>query len=211
MAAESSYQSVMLFGAPGVGKGTQGKILGCVPGFVHFSMGDAFRSLDPDSELGRTVAGYSSRGELVPDEVTVELWRTSVGEMIEAGAYTPMSDILILDGIPRNAGQVELLKEHIEPLAILHLMCADQEAEDQMVERLRRRAVNEGRADDAKPEVIRRRFEIYRAETQPVLERYPQQIVRTVDPVGTPAEILRRLLEHLAPIQQRHGGNPLGG
>jgi len=202
---------VLLFGAPGVGKGTQGKILGCIPGFMHFSMGDAFRSLEPDSELGRTVAGYSSRGELVPNEVTVRLWSERVQGLVQARAYRPKNDILLLDGVPRNVGQVELLAERIEPLAIVHLMCVDQAGEEQMVERLRQRAVREHRDDDAKPEVIRRRFEVYRAETQPVLEQYPQEIVRTVDPVGTPAEVLQRILDHLAPLQKEHGGNPLGG
>ncbi len=61
------YKTILLFGAPGAGKGTQGKILGKVPGFYHLACGDVFRSLDMGSDLGRSFMEYSSRGELVPD------------------------------------------------------------------------------------------------------------------------------------------------
>ena len=66
------YKTVLLFGAPGAGKGTQGKILGKVPGFYHLACGDVFRSLDMGSELGSKFMEYSSRGELVPDALTIE-------------------------------------------------------------------------------------------------------------------------------------------
>src|SRR5262245_46307142 len=72
------YPCVLLFGAPGVGKGTQGKLLGQVPGFVHMASGDIFRSLDRSSELGRKFQEYSSKGLLVPDEVTVSVWKAHV-------------------------------------------------------------------------------------------------------------------------------------
>lgn len=207
--SQQPIRSVLLFGAPGVGKGTQGKALGCIPGFSHFSMGEAFRSLDPLSELGRTVSEYSTRGELVPDEVTIQLWRQSVGERIESSAFRPEADILILDGVPRNTRQVELLRDQIDVLQIVHLECRDTGAEDEMIDRLRRRALRENRADDAKEDVIRRRWEIYRAETTPVLQQYPEERVVCVDPVGTPAEVLRRVLDHLAPLQRESSGNPL--
>ncbi|MEO1717767.1 MAG: nucleoside monophosphate kinase, partial [Planctomycetota bacterium] len=67
------YQCVLLFGAPGAGKGTQGAILGRIPGFFHLSCGEVFRSLDIHSDLGKVFYEYSSKGELVPDEVTVDI------------------------------------------------------------------------------------------------------------------------------------------
>ena len=74
------YRAILLFGAPGAGKGTQGKILGQIPNFVHFSCGDAFRNLRVDSSLGRVFMEYASKGQLVPDEPTIELWqRTCLG------------------------------------------------------------------------------------------------------------------------------------
>ena len=69
------YRTFLLFGAPGAGKGTQGKILGTIPNFFHFACGDAFRNLKIESELGRTFIDYSSQGKLVPDEPTIELRR----------------------------------------------------------------------------------------------------------------------------------------
>src|SRR3954464_3933101 len=72
------YKSILLFGAPGSGKGTQGKILSSIPGFYHTSTGDIFRSLDLQSETGRIFWEYSSRGELVPDEFTIKHWKTYV-------------------------------------------------------------------------------------------------------------------------------------
>ena len=68
------YRTYLIFGAPGSGKGTQGKILGSIPRFFHCACGDVFRQLDTRTEVGQAFMEYSSRGELVPDEVTVKLW-----------------------------------------------------------------------------------------------------------------------------------------
>lgn len=200
--ADRPHRAVLLFGAPGVGKGTQGKALGCIPGFHHFSMGDAFRSLDPNSELGRTVSSYTSRGELVPDEVTIQLWKQTLAQLEKQGRYRAGSDLLVLDGIPRSVRQVELLKPHVEVLQVLHLAISNDESRAHMVERLRKRAIQQNRADDAKDEVIKRRFDVYRAETQPVLEQYPTDIIAEIDPLGTPAEVLQRVLAIVAPVQK---------
>ena len=72
------YKTVLIFGAPGSGKGTQGKALGSVPRFFHCACGDVFRSLDTRTKIGQAFLDYSSRGELVPAEVTVELWQVQV-------------------------------------------------------------------------------------------------------------------------------------
>src|SRR6185295_9118273 len=69
------YRTILLFGAPGAGKGTQGKILGTIPNFFHCACGDVFRSLKTDSTVGQVFLEYSSRGELVPDQPTIDLWR----------------------------------------------------------------------------------------------------------------------------------------
>ena len=72
------YRSILLFGAPGAGKGTQGKVLGVIPNFYHCACGDVFRNLRPDSPLGKVFIKYSSRGLLVPDETTIELWKQNI-------------------------------------------------------------------------------------------------------------------------------------
>jgi len=202
------YKTILLFGAPGVGKGTQGKILGHIPGFFHLACGDVFRSMDMTSDLGRKFMEHSSRGELVPDEVTVDMWKQNMYAQTVLSIYKPAQDILVLDGIPRSIGQAKALDPYLEVLAVVHLVCRDVDA---MVMRMRRRALKENRLDDADEKVIRRRFEVYQRETAPVLEHYPASAVREVDAVGSPAVILQRVLDIVAPIQDAHFRNPLAG
>jgi adenylate kinase len=202
------FKTILLFGAPGAGKGTQGKILGRIPGFFHLACGDVFRSLDPESELGRQVQAYSSRGELVPDELTIEMWQQNMHKQTITNAYKPASDLLILDGIPRNVGQAEALDRHIQVLRVIHLVCRDQK---KMEDRMRRRALKENRLDDADRTVIRRRFEVYHAETEPVLRHYPRTSIKNVDAMGSPAEVLQKILKVVVPVQSAHFKNPLTG
>ncbi|HMN95635.1 MAG TPA: nucleoside monophosphate kinase [Phycisphaerales bacterium] len=200
------YKTVLLFGAPGAGKGTQGKILGRIPGFYHLACGDVFRSLDTTSELGRKFVEFSSRGELVPDSLTIEMWRQNMHAQTVLSIYKPRVDLLILDGIPRNVAQAKALDAHIEVLRIIHLVCPDL---DRMVERMKRRAIKENRLDDADEKVIRRRFEVYERETRPVLAHYPDESVHEVDAMGSPAEVLQHILEVVVPVQNQHFHNPL--
>jgi adenylate kinase len=202
------YKTILLFGAPGVGKGTQGKILGHVPGFYHLACGDVFRSLDMTSPLGRKFLEFSSRGELVPDELTIEMWKQNIHAQTVLSIYKPAQDVLILDGIPRNVAQAKALEPYLEVLDVIHLVCRDVDA---MVMRMRRRALKENRLDDADEKVIRRRFDVYERETAPVLGHYPRSIVHEVDAVGSPAVILQRILDIVAPIQDAHFRNPLAG
>lgn len=202
------YQTVLLFGAPGAGKGTQGKILGSIPGFYHLSCGEVFRTLDMSSDLGKTFMQYSSKGLLVPDDVTVQMWHQNMHARTILSDYKPHVDLLVLDGIPRNVKQAKLLEKHLNVLQIIHLMCPDKE---EMIKRLRRRALKENRIDDAKEEVIRKRWEVYESETFPVLEYYSKKIIKDVDATGSPARVLEHILEEVVPIQEAHFNNPITG
>lgn len=202
------YQTVLLFGAPGAGKGTQGKILGSIPGFFHLSCGEVFRSLDMTSDLGKKFLHYSSRGELVPDDITVRMWQENMHAQTVLSRFKPSQDLLVLDGIPRNVAQARLLQRHINVLLVVHLVCPDKE---KMFDRLRRRALKENRIDDAKEDVIRKRWEVYEAETFPVLEYYDRGIIREVNAMGSPARVLQHILEVVVPTQERHFSNPVTG
>ena len=105
------YRTILLVGAPGAGKGTQGKILGTVPDFYHCACGDVFRNLTIDSELGRTFVRYSSKGKLVPDKHTIRLWRENIQAQTQLGRFYPERDTLVLDGIPRNRHQAVMLSD----------------------------------------------------------------------------------------------------
>lgn len=201
------YKTVLLFGAPGAGKGTQGKILGKVPGFFHLACGDVFRSLDLSCDLGKQFLEYSSRGELVPDDLTIAMWRQNMHAQTVLSLYKPAVDLLILDGIPRSVAQAKAMETHLDVLEVIHLVCPDR---DEMVRRMRKRALKENRLDDADEKVIRRRFEVYDRETAPVLACYPKEIVSNVDAMGSPAEVLQHVLEVVVPVQNQHFRNPLG-
>jgi len=200
------YSSILLFGIPGSGKGTQGAILGRVPGFVHLAMGDVFRALDRSSPLGRKFLEFSTRGELVPGELTIEIWRGHVKAMIDSKAYRPDREFLLLDGIPRSPAQAAALEPFVDVTLVLHLVARDPET---MVERMRKRALEQKRLDDADVAVIRRRFEVYRDSTEPVLKRFGPGIVRDIDATGTPARVLQSILEAVVPLQERTFANPL--
>jgi adenylate kinase len=195
------YKSILLFGAPGSGKGTQGKILGSIPGFYHNATGDIFRSLDLQSEMGRVFWEYAGRGQLVPDEVTVKLWKQYIQGMEMINAFHPETEILVLDGIPRNLPQAKLLEDTIDVVKIIYLRCADL---SKMVERLRRRALKENRFDDANDEVIHRRLVEYESKTRPVLDFYPKEKIEQVDATMSQIRVLSDILKVLVPIKEKH-------
>jgi adenylate kinase len=193
------YQCVLLFGAPGSGKGTQGKIIGTIPGFFHTACGDIFRSLDLTSDMGRIFWEYSSRGQLVPDEFTVKLWKQYINGLELINQFRPGSEVLVLDGIPRNVEQAKLLEDTLDVRKIIHLQCADLA---KMVERLRRRALKENRFDDANDEVIRKRLVVYDVETKPVLEYYPEQTIERIDATMSQIRVLSEIVRILVPLKE---------
>lgn len=195
------FRSVLMFGPPGVGKGTQGGILGTVPGFFHLSVGDVFRSIDIGSPEGQEVCKYSSRGQFVPDELTISIWKKALNAYVALSRYKPREDLLILDGMPRNPIQAELVQDHLEIRLVINLHCADEE---DMIHRIRRRAIRENRADDTNEEIIRRRFEVYRENSVPLLSFFDKEIIATVDANGSPAQVLQQVLTRVIPIQDSH-------
>ena len=186
------YQTILLFGAPGSGKGTQGKSLGSVPRFYHCACGDVFRSLDTRTRLGQQFLEYSSRGELVPAEITVELWQVQIQHEVEAHRFKPDLDFLVLDGIPRTVEQARAMKPHIEVKKVFHLTCPDRK---QLVTRLKKRALKDNRLDDANESVIRSRLETYDAESKPVLDYYGPGLVQNIDATQVPAKVLLEILQ----------------
>jgi adenylate kinase len=200
------YRCILLFGAPGVGKGTQGKLLDQIPGMHHLATGDIFRALDRQSDLGKKFMEYASRGLLVPDDLTIEVWSRHVKGLTDTGKYAPRSDLLVLDGMPRTVAQAKALEQHCNVLKIVHLTTPNV---DEMVKRMKRRAQLENRPDDADENVIRRRFEVYLQETRPVLAHYDAKLVAEVNGIGPPAEVLMHVLQVIVPICNQHFGNPL--
>ena len=190
-------RAILLFGYPGSGKGTQGKILGSIPHFFHCACGDVFRNLTIENELGRTFIEYSSRGELVPDDTTIRLWRQSIDSAKATHRFHPDRDMLVLDGIPRNVTQAEILSEALDVRAVFNLTCSDMQ---KMVERLQRRALRENRLDDANLSVIQNRLKTYEKDTKPVLDFYGPKLVHTIDSTQTPVNVLRDILRTISQV-----------
>jgi adenylate kinase len=188
------YQTILLFGAPGSGKGTQGKILGTIPNFFHCACGDVFRSLSAANPLARVFIEYTSAGKLVPDAPTVKLWRQFIQNSERGGRFHPDSDTLVLDGIPRNLRQAEILADTLDVKAVFYLHCTNFDA---LVQRLQRRALKENRLDDANLDVIRHRLKVYDQETKPVLNFYGPKRVQRIDSTQTPVKVLRDILARI--------------
>jgi adenylate kinase len=197
---DGRYPTVLLFGAPGVGKGTQGGILGKIPGFFHLSCGDVFRSLNIQSPEGREIYKYSSQGNLVPDELTIRIWKKALQGHIAVSRYKPPYEFLVLDGIPRTPHQAELILDSVNVLHVIHLDCSDAQA---MIDRIKRRAIKDNRADDANEEVIRTRFEIYQRESEPVIRTFSPEKVSRIEAACSPTEVLLQILTKLIPVQKQ--------
>jgi len=186
-----------MFGAPGSGKGTHGKILGAIPGFFHCSCGEVFRSLSPDEPLGKIFVGYSSRGQLVPDKLTIELWKKYTRALTAAGRLDPKRNTLVLDGLPRNVHQAQMLDKFLNVIAVFNMCSANFE---NLVKRLQRRALKDNRLDDANLDVIRARLKTYERETKPVLNYYGKKIVHRINTDGTPTETFAKVIRQVVKL-----------
>jgi adenylate kinase len=187
---ETKRPAIILLGAPGAGKGTQGKILGMIPRFFHCECGNVFRSLDTRTPLGQKFVEYSSRGELVPDELTVELWKTQVSNWSDMHVYKPDIDYLVLDGIPRNVDQARIISQFINVEQVFHLSCPDRA---ELARRMRKRALKENRIDDANEVVIQRRIATYEEQTKPILDFFPDEIICDIDATKAPVQVINRI------------------
>lgn len=182
----------LLIGPPGAGKGTQASKLAEAYGIPAISTGDIFRyNVKNETELGKLAKSFMERGEYVPDSVTNDLVRDRLNHDDAAAGF-------LLDGYPRTADQVVELDSIVEGLgkkldAVIQLT-ADT---DEVVRRLLNRAIEQGRADDTEA-VIRRRLEVYEAETAPLISVYASRgLVVMVDGLGAIDEVTDRIIEAL--------------
>jgi adenylate kinase len=197
MTMPPAYRALLLTGLPGSGKTTQGRILAALPGIHYWEAGEALRAIDPTSDIGRMIHQHLIRGELVEDELVMSLCLDAIEAKVTAGAYHPATDLLILDGIPRTVRQAALLDAWVAVIRILHLVCDDVE---QVVQRLRKRAAEEGRADDTDERTIRHRLAVYQREITAVLAYYPVERIATIDALRPPAEVLDQILHVMIPL-----------
>lgn len=179
---------LIILGAPGSGKGTQGALLSTRLAIPKISTGDLLRAAVKDgTPLGTKAKGFMDQGLLVPDEIILGL----IEEVLHSAAA---ADGIIMDGFPRTLPQAEAVDQLLTPLerTVDRVLLIDVD-EEELIQRMVKRAEIEGRADDT-PETIRRRQEVYREQTAPLIAFYDARgLVTRVNGLGTVEEIAERM------------------
>jgi adenylate kinase len=181
--------NIVLFGKPGAGKGTQAEFLKEKYNLVHLSTGDIFRfNIKNDTELGKLAKTYMDKGDLVPDELTINMLQSEVDKNPDAAGF-------LFDGFPRTIAQAEALDSFLENKGQNITATVALEADDNiLVARLLERGKTSGRPDDQDEEKIRNRYEEYNQKTAPLMNYYKNQgKFYAVDGIGTIAEVNDRL------------------
>jgi adenylate kinase len=190
--------NILLLGPQGSGKGTQAKRIAAEYGIPHIATGDMLRAaIAAETPLGLTVKPIYDAGGLVPDEIMIELIRERLDE-------SDARDGFVLDGFPRTMRQAEALDAMLREIAReLTVVFALQVSDGICLERLLKRAEEEGRPDDT-PEAIRTRLDIYHRETEPLIEHYRTQgILVTIHGDGTPNEVFAEIQQALEQVAVR--------
>lgn len=181
--------NIVLFGKPGAGKGTQADFLKHKYNLVHLSTGDIFRfNMKNDTELGKLAKSYIDNGDLVPDEVTINMLQDEVEKNPQAKGF-------LFDGFPRTIAQAEALDKFLAGKNQEITATVALEANDEvLVQRLLERGKTSGRADDQDEEKIRNRYQEYNEKTAPLMDYYKaQHKFFAVDGIGTIEQVTERL------------------
>ena len=181
--------NLVLFGKPGAGKGTQAEFLKSKHELFHISTGDLFRHhITNATDLGKLAKSYMDQGDLVPDQVTINMLKVAVESNPEAKGF-------IFDGFPRTTKQAIALDEFLtEKSMSITATVALEAADDVLIERLLNRGITSGRADDQDEVKIRNRFDEYNSKTAPLRDFYEDQgKFHSINGIGSIEEITGRL------------------
>ncbi|MDO4727462.1 MAG: adenylate kinase [Bacteroidota bacterium] len=181
--------NIVLFGKPGAGKGTQAEFLKQKYNLVHISTGDVFRyNLKNNTELGQKAKVYMDNGDLVPDELTIEMLKDEVEK-------NPLSKGFLFDGFPRTIPQADALEAFLNSKGWNVTATIALEADDEiLIQRLLKRGETSGRADDQDEAKIRNRYEEYNQKTAPLIDYYTnKKLFYGVNGIGSIDEITQRL------------------
>lgn len=202
---QGKFSSILVFGPPGSGKGTLGRFLASAGTQYHLSSGDIFRSLPAHSPAGKLYYSYASKGQLLPDDATIEIWKYYVHGLIATNSYYPENQDLLLDGIPRTLEQAKMLSSHVD---VRHIIVLEVSNSKELLKRMQNRARIEGRMDDIDSGVLKARLEIYESKIHEILSFYPKHLISHVNGEQKPLEVLRDVLVRLSHLLS-HGPLPV--
>ena len=190
---KNNMLNLILFGKPGSGKGTQASLIKNKYNLVHISTGDVFRkNMSNKTDLGMLAKGYMEKGELVPDEVTVNMLKEELEDHLPCEGF-------IFDGFPRTSYQAEKLDALLTKYSLnIHLTIALDVDNDTLIKRLLNRGKSSGRADDQSEDKINKRLQEYDKKTKPLIEFYTKQNkYKSINGIGEMDDITARIVNLL--------------
>ncbi len=190
----NKYRTLVIFGPPGAGKGTQSALLTKLACLYHLSTGEMMRNMPTHTEELKTFREMVNAGKLIPNEAFMKIFEGYLENLVSNGAFSPKDSWLLLDGVPRSVEQAKGIESYTSVERVISLEMNDEEA---LFNRLKNRGISEGRADDLSIETLKTRMQKYRDITAPVLEYYSESKVLKINALQKPLEVFSDILNAL--------------